>query len=163
MNFGPVTPEFAKMKYVHPSFLSLKWTFQTNYLRIHRTYFHGFYQFLPSDDAFWPSKSDGQVNFRTIENPRWWTLEDRILKNQKSAISRQRFAHKIWLVTQFVPPNEQVKFPTSDNPSRRPSAAILKNRKSAIISSTFDHLARNLAWWRNLALRIGPAVKISNF
>jgi len=40
INFSPVTPEFTKVIDVHPSFLSLKQTFQTSYLKIHRTDFH---------------------------------------------------------------------------------------------------------------------------
>jgi len=43
------------------------------------------------------------------------------------------------------------------------TAAILKNRKTAISPQLFDRSAQNWAWWRTLALRRVWAVNISNF
>ena len=43
------------------------------------------------------------------------------------------------------------------------TAAILKNRKSAISPEWFNVYSRNLARWHTLCLRTGPEVKISNF
>ena len=48
------------------------------------------------------------------------------------------------------------------NPRWR-TAAILKNRKSAISPERFDWSSRNLVRWRILGLRMGSEVEISNF
>ena len=48
------------------------------------------------------------------------------------------------------------------NPRGR-TAAILKNRKSAISPERFDRSSRNLARWRIMGLQMGLEVKISNF
>ena len=48
------------------------------------------------------------------------------------------------------------------NPRWR-TAAMLKNRKSAISPEWFYRSSRNLARWRILGLRTGPVIKICNF
>ena len=69
------------------------------------------------------------------------------LERQKLAISLERFAdfHEIWYGDAYSVAewDRKLKFPTFENPRWR-TAAILKNRKSAISPERFDRSLRNL-------------------